>query len=152
MGERVTKRQTTVKKATILVAFLILYMLISHWLTGTACFFRSTIGVPCPGCGLTRAYFALLSLDFKAAFAYHPLFWYIPIVVIVSLVFYFKYDTLEVKGLIKFYQASALLFVLVFIIRLIILFPFKEPLSLNEAAVFARVVRQVINLFKNTAQ
>lgn len=30
--------------------------------------------VPCPGCGVTRAYKAALALHFKEAFRYHPLF------------------------------------------------------------------------------
>lgn len=30
-------------------------------------------GLPCMGCGMTRAFSALLRLDFAAAFAYHPL-------------------------------------------------------------------------------
>lgn len=31
-------------------------------------------GIPCPGCGLTRAHLAALQLDFSKAFYYHPLF------------------------------------------------------------------------------
>ena len=38
------------------------------------CPIRWFFGVPCPGCGLTRAHLAALRLDFAAAFAYHPLF------------------------------------------------------------------------------
>lgn len=30
--------------------------------------------IPCPGCGITRAYKAAFTLDFKSAFQYHPLF------------------------------------------------------------------------------
>lgn len=30
-------------------------------------------GVPCPGCGMTRAHLALLRLDFAQAWYYHPL-------------------------------------------------------------------------------
>ncbi|MDR1953219.1 MAG: DUF2752 domain-containing protein [Clostridiales Family XIII bacterium] len=30
--------------------------------------------VPCPGCGITRAYLSIASLDIKAAFNHHPLF------------------------------------------------------------------------------
>ncbi len=30
--------------------------------------------IPCPGCGVTRAYFSLFALDLESAFEYHPLF------------------------------------------------------------------------------
>jgi len=30
--------------------------------------------IPCPACGITRAYVAVLSLNWSAAFQYHPLF------------------------------------------------------------------------------
>ena len=38
------------------------------------CPFHYFLHIPCPGCGISRAYMAALRLDFKAAFAYHPLF------------------------------------------------------------------------------
>ena len=38
------------------------------------CPYYLLLGIPCPGCGLTRAYLAAFRLDFKSAFAYHPLF------------------------------------------------------------------------------
>jgi len=39
-------------------------------------------GIPCPGCGITRAIFAALRFDFKAAFSFHPLFFTVPPVVL----------------------------------------------------------------------
>ena len=51
------------------------------------CPVRSIIGIPCPGCGLTRACLAALHLDFSAAFAWHPMFWCVP-----ALALFIVYD------------------------------------------------------------
>ena len=37
------------------------------------CIFRRTVDLPCPGCGLTRAFGHLARGDLGAAFAVHPL-------------------------------------------------------------------------------
>lgn len=39
------------------------------------CPMASTLGIPCPGCGLTRATFALLRGDVQTALHFHPLVW-----------------------------------------------------------------------------
>ena len=44
-----------------------------------SCFFVTLFGIPCPGCGMTRAVLAALRLDLGAAFGYHPMFWSMPI-------------------------------------------------------------------------
>ncbi len=36
------------------------------------CLFRRATGVPCPGCGLTRAFAALAKGHFGQAFSFHP--------------------------------------------------------------------------------
>jgi hypothetical protein len=38
---------------------------------GWPCLMKSALGIPCPGCGLTRASVALLRGDFAAAFSLH---------------------------------------------------------------------------------
>lgn len=43
------------------------------------CLVRLVLGIPCPTCGISRAWLAALHLDFKAAFSYHPMFWSVPI-------------------------------------------------------------------------
>ena len=37
------------------------------------CAFRNTTGLPCPGCGMTRAFIHVTHLDFPAAFHVSPL-------------------------------------------------------------------------------
>jgi len=55
---------------------LALLFLVSHLPPGGAgvpvCLFRALSGLPCPGCGLTRALSSLLDGRAAAAFAYHP--------------------------------------------------------------------------------
>ena len=43
-------------------------------MTGWAvpCVFRKATGFLCPGCGISRMCLALMQLDFRAAFSYHP--------------------------------------------------------------------------------
>ena len=48
--------------------------------TGIGCVFLYFLGIPCPGCGMTRALRALLRLDLAAAFAFHPLIFAMPYV------------------------------------------------------------------------
>lgn len=39
----------------------------------TICLFKNITGLPCPGCGMTHAFFDFIRLDFKAAY-YHNAF------------------------------------------------------------------------------
>lgn len=64
----------------LFVAWLALYLL------DIGCVFRLMTGIPCPGCGMTRAWLAALRLDFAAAIAYHPLYWAVPIAFVLAFV------------------------------------------------------------------
>lgn len=64
----------------LFIAWLALYLL------DIGCIFRLMTGIPCPGCGMTRAWLAALRLDFVVAFAYHPLFWVVPIAFVLAFV------------------------------------------------------------------
>lgn len=45
-----------------------------EWLQNNApgCFFKSTLGIDCPGCGMTRAFFSLLKGNLMESLAYNP--------------------------------------------------------------------------------
>ena len=59
--------------AAILAGVGLLYIL------QISCPIRALLGIPCPGCGMTRALLCLLRLDFAAAFSYHKMFWSVPL-------------------------------------------------------------------------
>lgn len=44
------------------------------------CIFIGLFNVPCPGCGMTRAWLSVFSLDFAKAFSYHAMFWAVPVI------------------------------------------------------------------------
>ena len=66
-----TRTRRILRQHLVLLLILVLYLLIGR------CPVMWLFGVPCPGCGLTRACLAALRLDFSAAFGFHPLFWLI---------------------------------------------------------------------------
>ncbi len=59
----------------VLVAGILLFWVVMDW----PCLVRHFTGVPCPSCGLSRAWLSVLRLDFASAFSYHPMFWAVPV-------------------------------------------------------------------------
>ena len=58
---------------TIFAAVVVLYI------SDIGCVVRYMTGIPCPGCGMSRACVSLLMLDFEKAFRYHPMVYALPI-------------------------------------------------------------------------
>lgn len=54
----------------LICIFLVIFLIYMF----TGCPIKLFTGVSCAGCGMTRAYFSLLHLNFRDAFYYHPLF------------------------------------------------------------------------------
>lgn len=52
---------------------------------GITCPIKYITGVSCAGCGMTRAYLALLRLDLSEAVYYHPLFFLPPIFLLIYI-------------------------------------------------------------------
>lgn len=75
------------------------------------CLIRTIFGIPCPGCGLTRAWLSVFKLDLKSAFYYHPLFWTIPIMIGLAIFYKGKYRD-------KFIIFFIFCFIIIYIIRL----------------------------------
>ena len=53
-------------------AIILFYALLE--LLGVTCPIKFLTGISCPGCGMSRAWLAALRLDWRVAFAFHPLF------------------------------------------------------------------------------
>jgi len=101
------------------------------------CLFLNITGIPCPACGMTRAYISLFKGNLAQAFYYHPLF-LIPIVVIFISHEKIKSNKKVFNGLII---SLIIIVMIVYVIRLILFFPDKEPLTFFSDAILPRFFR-----------
>lgn len=77
------KKKNMLEPLSACAAVALLYLLLQC--VGVTCPIKFVTGISCAGCGMTRAWIALLHLDFSKAMYYHPLFWLPPIALIVFL-------------------------------------------------------------------
>ena len=106
-----SKSQRT-EAITAVTAVVILYVVLESF--GVTCPIKYITGISCAGCGMSRAWIALLHFNIHDAFMYHPLFFLPPVVVIVML--------LKSKINIKIYKifmfTMACAFVIVYLYRM----------------------------------
>lgn len=87
MQDKKNTKKIIIATAVILaVAFLILSDLYK-------CPLNYILGIPCPMCGMTRAFIAAITGDFSGSFHYHPLW----IVIIVGALFIVLYETKVIR-------------------------------------------------------
>jgi hypothetical protein len=63
----------------------VLALLIIWYVFKLPCIFLWAFKIPCLGCGITRAYQAVLRLDFATAFSMNFMFWAVPIFILYYL-------------------------------------------------------------------
>ncbi len=98
-------------KSKLLLTAAYCGLLAVFWAFELPCVYRYLFNITCPGCGMSRAFFSLMRLDFAAAFSYHRMFWSVPI-----LYLYFLFDAKLFKNKILNYTVLGLV-ILGFIIN-----------------------------------
>lgn len=124
------RTQQTIKELFIIVGILGIAV-IFYYLLDRRCLFKAVLGIPCPGCGMTRAWVAFLKMDFQRAFKWHPLFWIVPVIVLIPIVRKEAYFDTWIKGVMILLVG---LVIGVYIIRMINLFPDQPPMDYNREA------------------
>lgn len=66
-------------KDKLITCLILLVVLAVFRIFDIPCIFNLIFRIPCPSCGMTRAYINLLHLDVMGAFAMHPMFWSVPV-------------------------------------------------------------------------
>ena len=127
-----------------ILAFMI-YILIVNTVLHEGCPFEIILGVPCPSCGITRATVEAIKFNFPKAFYFHPLFFTIPLVLIVLIYNEYKYIHKLYKSNI-FWGVLAIAFIIVYILRMIYQFP-NEILKINDKSLLQIIIRFIKSLF-----
>lgn len=118
---------------------IIILMIVAIFLVDWKCLIKKFIGVPCPSCGLTRSIIAAFNLDFHKSFSYHPLFWFIPIVIII--VIYGKRPLFGNKKYeIAFYINTIIIVLVVYIVRMIMFFPNTVPMDYDKSSYLWKII------------
>ena len=116
MDNKRNNRRKNERKELICAVTAVVVLYTAMESIGITCPIKFITGISCAGCGMSRAWMAFLQLDIAKAFAYHPLFWLVPIAVIVLLC--------KSKINIKFYKifmfTIAGAFVIVYLYRMLI--------------------------------
>ena len=102
------------KKQDLAAVALIAALYAALHFLGVGCPIKALTGVSCAGCGMTRAWLAVLGGHWAEAFACHPLFWVVPLAALVFL-FRRRMPRRLFQGLV---WAAALAFVAVYAVRM----------------------------------
>ncbi len=112
-------------------------LLLADLLIGKICPIRTVFGVPCPGCGLTRAFKLALTGHFFQATIIHP-FW-IGLTILLVLYFFIRYFIINEKlskKLMHILKACAIIIAIICIIyyiyRMIFWYPNREPMQYDS--------------------
>ncbi|WP_163195109.1 DUF2752 domain-containing protein [Clostridium thermarum] len=118
-------KEEHIKTFGILAVIGAVSILIGFLTDRSICLFYNTTGVPCPGCGMTRAFLNLFNGHISEAFHFHPLF---PLVLFIPFL-------MNNKKKIYLYSIISI-FIAVWLIRLKLYYPDVEPMTYHEDNLF----------------
>ncbi len=106
------------------------------------CIFKLLFGLPCPGCGLTRANVLFFTGHFYEAFMMHPLFLVADIFLIYIAVRFFMQKKKATKPFLVCCLCIIFIYLIVFAVRFYFLFGKYEPfLPYKDALIFSLLRR-----------
>ena len=101
----------------ILIIGFIYFVFVKLTNLGIPCIFNLITGLHCPGCGISRMFLSLASLDFKSAFGYNA---YIMTVGPIALIFVIRHYVLYIlKGQKNSGKFETVLLIIAFVLMII---------------------------------
>ena len=126
------------KYYSIPIILLVIYSIFAVYFKFDGCISKLIFGLPCPGCGLSRAGISLLMLDFSKAWHYNPIIFLIPFMLLLLI---FK----DVEWVNKIFKKKILWIIILiliiscYIVRMIMYFPDHDVLCLNYNSLLFKI-------------
>lgn len=129
------------KKFLKLLGILAVILLIVIFLD-VGCVIRKVTGFPCPGCGTTRAWLNLFKGHVVDAFYWHPLFWLTVPLLLVAVIR--QQNLFRSSRMNRFFWLSvAVMYLTVYVVRMVMLFPHTAPMDYNYHSVLYQVFQSI---------
>jgi hypothetical protein len=132
------------KKNSIMTLFLLasfgIYCVALYTLTGGLCVFRGLLGIPCPGCGGSRAILYLAKGNLQKCLELNPS---APLVFLCLLneirVSYFKRGNKKLASILL--SVSIIISLILYIVRMKLYFPYREPYVVYPDSLLIRILK-----------
>lgn len=125
-------------KSNFIAVFVILmYIIATNLFIHDSCIFKIVFGIPCPGCGMTRAFKFLLQGDINNAFLMHPLF--ALVIIFIPLFVWFRYVKRNDKIINGYLFVFGILCLILYIFRMIKYFPNTPPMDVRGNSIICHV-------------
>lgn len=142
--ELIKKDCKTVVPVLAIVAAVIV---VANFLLGKICPMRMLFGIPCPACGITRAFLLVLQGKFYEATVMHPLWIMLTILLLVFLaVRYLVQDEEKLKKIMKTIKIGFIvvivLCVVYYVYRMVMWYPDRVPMIYDADNMFEKIRSQ----------
>ena len=117
---------------------IVIYLVVIRTVFKAVCPMVIITGLPCPGCGMTRSLISFLQFRFKESFVYNPC-----LIVWLFLVAYWGFCRYFAGRKPRYFTVAAvmtgLITIVVYIIRMALMFPSEPPLTYMYDNFLARI-------------
>ena len=135
-----------IRQAVPVILLVAALIATANFILGKICPWRMIFGLPCPGCGLTRAFLLVLQGKLYEATVIHP-FW-IPLVILLLAflaVRYFVIDNIILKRAMNVLKVCAIIMIILgviyYIYRMIMWYPDKAPMVYDEKNIIRKIIK-----------
>jgi hypothetical protein len=140
-AEKKWKKANTGFSILLLILFAA-YCGVMYAMTGGLCAFRGLMGIPCPGCGGTRAILHLAKGDISGCIELNPS---APLIFLCLLneirVCYFNRGNKKLAGILLFISVAISL--ILYVVRMKLYFPYREPYVFYDNSLLFRILRLI---------